>query len=93
MEKKKVFDYLYVFLIILNLLLVAGLFWFMNSNGGKCVKSPVRYFLDQNEGASCFCTNAKGKVYNFGAGSMPVVNVTNDGINYTINTQFVKGGN
>lgn len=64
-RKSKLFTALYIFLIILVVGMVVFLVSYLRSETTECVKNPVVYFEDKNEGASCTCFSADGRVYAF----------------------------
>jgi len=62
MKKKVFFDLLYVVLIIS---LIFFMFWvvnFMKTEASQCMKNPITYFEEKNDGAECYCIK-NGIVY------------------------------
>ena len=55
MNKKRIFDLLYVALIIGVLIFVIFAINFMLSNGKACMEDPLEFFEGLNEGAECYC--------------------------------------
>jgi len=55
MKKKTFFDVLYVVLIISLILFMVWIVQFMKDNSTQCLKDPIGYFEEKNDGASCFC--------------------------------------
>lgn len=55
MDKKKFFDFLFLFMIICLIAFMIFVVQFMLNNGGKCLKDPITFFEDLNEGAECKC--------------------------------------
>ena len=55
MDKRKFFTFLYVVLIIGVLLFMVWFVSWLKSESAMCMKSPITYFEEKNEGASCSC--------------------------------------
>lgn len=54
--KKIIADVLYVFLIISLIGFMLFTINFLKSNGKDCLRDPITYFEEKNEGAECSCT-------------------------------------
>lgn len=53
--KKKLFDIIYVVLIISLICFLIWVVTFMKGNARECFENPIKYFEDKNEGAVCSC--------------------------------------
>lgn len=64
MNKKRVFEILYVVLILSVIIFLIWMVMFLKGHARECLANPVKYFEDKNEGASCTCIK-DGKFYQF----------------------------
>ena len=55
MNKKKLFDLLYVVMIIALIVFLIWIVKFMKSEAKDCMKDPIDYFETKNEGSVCNC--------------------------------------
>lgn len=59
MDKKKFFDFLFLFLIICLIAFLIFVVKYMTGYSGQCLKDPPKFFEDMNEGAECKVTCVK----------------------------------
>ena len=55
MQRNKIFDILYVILIISLICFMIWIVIFLKGNAKECLRDPVSYFEEKNEGATCTC--------------------------------------
>lgn len=53
-QKNKLYDILYITLIVCLILFMIFAVFFLQSNAIQCLKQPVQYYQEKNE-AQCFC--------------------------------------
>ena len=52
---KKIADFIYVAMIVAVIgFLIFMVFW-LKGNSTNCLRNPIEYFEEKNEGAECFC--------------------------------------
>lgn len=62
--KKKLFDLIYIILIISLICFMIWVVTFLKGNAKECLENPIEYMENKNSGSSCYCINLNEHNFN-----------------------------